>query len=280
MTSPNRHPARELIGRYVDVDPTLDGVSVWTLESHLEICPACREVLAERVYADVPVVDRDGPSDVALLDQVAFALSGPVRSGPPPVPVSRRWPRILRRWAVWSFVPWLLMTGLILLVAAVLDATAVKHFSTVLLVAPVAPLLGVAAAWNRRTDQAWELVAGSPRSGLWLLLRRTFLILSLVIPLAAVAGLLGGHSPGVWLTPCLALTATTLALGGRFGVQRVAVVVAVSWAVAVLAPGLQHGSVPVVLETAEVPAWLLLAAVATVVLLLRRKEFRYIASRQ
>jgi hypothetical protein len=187
---------------------------------------------------------------------------------------------MLRRWAVWSFVPWMLMTGLILLTALLLDATAGEHPSLVLLVAPVAPLLGVAAAWNRRTDPAWELVAGSPRSGLWFLLRRTLLILSLVVPLAVAVSLLGGHSPAVWLTPCLALTAVTLALGGRFGVQRVATVVAAVWAVAVLSPGLQRGSGPVVLETVGIPAWLLLAAAAALMLLLRGDDFQHIASRQ
>jgi hypothetical protein len=280
MTSLNRHPAREVIERYVDADPTLDEVSVWALESHLESCPVCRAALAERVYADVPAVRRAGASDLALLDQVARTLSSPIRTGPPPVPVARRWTRMLRRWAVWSFVPWMLMTGLILLTALLLDATAVKHSSLVLVVAPVAPLLGVTAAWNRRTDPAWELVAGSPRSGLWLLLRRTFLILSLVVPLAVLVSLLGGHSPAVWLTPCLALTATTLALGGRFGVLRVAVVVAAGWALAVLSPSLQRGSGPVVLETVGIPAWLLLATAAAVMLLLRRDEFQHIASRQ
>jgi hypothetical protein len=280
MTPPNRHPAPELIDRYVDADPTLDEVSVWTLEAHLEVCPVCRDVLAEQVYAEAPAGRRPGVSDVALLDQVAFALSGPIRTGPPPVAVSPRWTRLLRRWAVWSFVPWMLMTVLILLAAWLLDATAVKHFSLVLLVAPVAPLLGVAAAWNHRTDPAWELVTGSPRSGLWLLLRRTLVILALVTPLAAAVSLLGGHSPAIWLVPCLALTTTTLALGGRFGIQRVAMVVAAGWAVAVLAPGLQRGSGPVVLETVGIPAWLLLAAVAALTLLLRRGEFRHLASRQ
>ena len=280
MTSTNGHPARELIDRYVDADPTLDEVSVWTLESHLEMCPVCRDTLAERVYADLPAPRRSGVSDVALLDQVAFALAGPVRTGPPPVPVAPRWTAVLRRWAVWSLVPWTLMTALILLTALLLDSTAEDHVSLVLLVAPVAPLLGVAAAWNRRTDPAWELVAGSPRSGLWLLLRRTFLILALVVPLATVVSLLGGHSPVVWLTPCLALTATTLALGGRSGVQRVAAVVTAAWGFAVLGPGLRRGAEPVVLAAGGVPVWLLLAVAAVAVLLLRRADFTHLASRR
>ena len=85
MTSPNSHPARQLIHRYVDADPLLDEVSVWTLESHLENCPACRATLAEHMH-EAPAVGRVGSSDLDLFEQVALALSGPVRSGPSPVP--------------------------------------------------------------------------------------------------------------------------------------------------------------------------------------------------
>lgn len=279
MTSAHRHPPREFIHRYVDVDESFDEISVWTVESHLEVCLTCREVVAERVLADIPT-RRVGVSDLALLEQVASNLSEPIRTGPPPVPISSRRAWVLRRWAVWSFGPWVLMSGLVLVVALLLDLTAVKHFSLVLLVAPAAPLLGVGAAWNRRTDPAWELIGGSPRSGLWLLLRRTFLVLVLVVPLAAAVSLVGGHSPAVWLTPCLALTSTTLAFGGRFGVQRVAAVVATGWAFAVLSPGLQRATGPLVLETLVIPLWLMLAVTASAVLLLRRSDFRHLASQQ
>jgi len=274
------HPARTLIERYADADERLDEASVWVLEAHLETCPACRDVVAARVYAGEPSVQEAGVSGSALLARVGSTLAGLIEAGPVPAPTPRRWLRVHRRWAVWSLVPWLLMTALILLAALVLERTAPQRPSLVLLLAPVAPLLGVAAAWNRRTDPAWELVAGSPRSGLWLLLRRTVVVLVAVIPVAMAVSLLGGHTPVVWLLPCLALTTMTLALGGRFGLHRAAGGIAVGWVGAVLSPPLLSGGAPVVLDAAAQPVWLLVAVVAAALIVLRVDDYRRLASRQ
>jgi hypothetical protein len=144
----------------------------------------------------------------------------------------------------------------------------------------VAPLLGVAAAWNRRTDPAWELVAGSPRSEIWVLLRRTLGVLLLVIPPFMVVSWAGANSPVVWLLPCLTLTIAALAAGARFGIHRAAAGIAVLWAVGVWVPALISQQVPVILTPVSLPFWAVLGMVAVAVVPVRADDYRHLASRQ
>ncbi len=108
--------------------------------------------------------------------------------------------------------------------------------SLVLLVAPVAPLLGVAAVWSAGLDPAHELVVASPRAGLYMVLRRTLAVLVVVIPALTVAGWLAGASPARWLLPCLAFTAGALALGELIGLRWAAGGLALAWTAGVIAP--------------------------------------------
>jgi hypothetical protein len=222
----------------------------------------------------------DDESLAVMLQAVGTALAERIDSEPAPTPMAGPWARARRRWIVWSFLPWVLMTGLVLLAAFVLDWLAPEHPSLVLLVAPVAPLLGVAAAWNRRTDPAWELVAGSPRSGIWVLLRRTLGVLLLVIPPFMVASWAGANSPVVWLLPCLTLTIAALAAGARFGIHRAAAGIAVLWAVGVWVPALVSQQVPVILTPVSLPFWAVLGMVAVAVVAVRADDYRHLASRQ
>ena len=69
-------------------------------------------------------------------------------------------------------VPWLAMVVGVTLVALLLDLsdTGSGEVSLVLLLAPVLPVLGVAASWSRGLDPAYELTASVPRAGLYLVL--------------------------------------------------------------------------------------------------------------
>ena len=122
-----------------------------------------------------------------------------------------------------------------------------------LLVAPVAPLLGVAAVWSAGLDPAHELVVASPRAGLYLVLRRTLAVLVVVIPALTVAGWLAGASPARWLLPCLAFTAGALALGELIGLRRAAAALALAWTAGVITPSVLTARTPVVLEPASLP---------------------------
>ena len=135
------------------------------------------------------------------------------------------------------------MTVLVVGVALALDLAdeldGGRFPSLVLLLAPVAPLLGVAAAWSRGLDPAHELACASPRAGLSIVLRRTVAVLAVVIPLLAAGGLLVGASPARWLLPCLAFTAGALALGELVGLHRAAIGLASGWVAVVVAPSLR-----------------------------------------
>ncbi|WP_431914388.1 zf-HC2 domain-containing protein [Micromonospora carbonacea] len=252
------HPTPALLSRYATGDDGVDDVTVWAVEAHLESCAGCRALLAGAV----------DPAARQLLDRVAVGIAAGVDAGPGPV---RR--RRLRRTGVAArLLPWLATATALVLVAVLLEMVSDRMPSPVLLVAPLAPLLMVAAAWSRRTDPAWELIATTPRAGLSLLLRRALAILTAVVPVLAVAGWWTGHAPAVWLLPCLAFTAGALALGGLVGVDRAALGLAVAWSAGVITPSLVGQELPILLETRSWPGWALATVALSAAVLLRATD--------
>jgi hypothetical protein len=263
------HLPLSVIARYADGGPGLDEATVWSVEVHLETCADCRARLAGGA----------GDSTRALLDRVAAELDRGITAGPPPVPVRRPWSAVRRRWLVWALLPWLTMTVAVLGCAFLLDQLRPGLPSLVLLLAPVAPLPGVAVAWSRRADPAWELIAGTPAAGLTMLLRRTATVLAVVVPVLALLGMRSQASLALMLVPSLACTAVTIALGGLLGVRRAAVGVAAGWAAAVVMPSVFTAELSAVLRPGSVPFW----AVATVALAAlaatRAGDYRRLSSR-
>ncbi|HEY8475140.1 MAG TPA: hypothetical protein VIL37_21315 [Natronosporangium sp.] len=241
----------------------------WAVEAHLETCGECRDRLGE-------AVTRHSPATAALVETVRVALAD--RLPQPATRPARH--RRLARWAAPAMLPRLAATGLVVLAALGLDlADSTGRFpSLVLLLAPVVPLLPVAAAWSRGLDPAYELVIASPRAGLELVLRRTAAALLVVIPMLAGAGVLAGASPARWLLPCLAFTAGALALGELVGLYRAATALALGWAAVVVAPSLVRARVPVLLEPAVWPGWAAAVVVVGLVMVLRRRAYAGLAS--
>jgi len=243
----SQHASAELLRRYVGGDPTVAADVVWAVEVHLESCADCRARLTVEAPAVTPLVDEVWAA--IELDTV-------------PVPVKRaRW---LVTWATPAMVPWLVMTAVVTLLALVADRVISGSYPSIaLLLAPVAPVAGVAAAWAKGLDPAHELVAATPRAGLYLVLRRTVAVLAVVIPLMVVAT---WTSPVRWLLPCLAFTVVTLALGGFVGVRRAAVGLVAAWVGFVVGPSLVTERTPALLEPAALGVWAaVLAAGAAVV---------------
>jgi hypothetical protein len=184
---------------------------------------------------------------------------------------------VARSWTGPATLSRILMTVLVVAAAVALDladAAASGRFpSLVLLVAPVAPLAGVAAAWSRRLDPAYDVVAATPRAGLDLVLRRTLAVLAIVIPALAAAGAVVGVSPARWLLPCLVFTAGALALGEFAGLHRAARGLAVAWTLAVVGPSLLANRVPVVLDLGARPVWLAVLVALGVLLAVRRRTY-------
>lgn len=255
MTS---HVSPGSLAAYAAADPALDDATAWAVEAHLEGCAECRARL----------VDLPGPGLRELLDDVQVRLDRGVRNGPQPTR-KRAWRRRAHRWSAWALLPWAALTVVAVFTAFLLDRTFPERPSLVLLLAPVAPLAGLAVAWSRRSDPAWEIVAGTARAGFELLLRRTLVVLAIVIPPLAGAGLLLGKSPALWLLPGLTFTATTLLLGGRIGVTRAAVFLGGAWLVVVAAPAVLTERLPVLVSPASLPGWLAAASLLTTLTLSR-----------
>ncbi|MEU3455844.1 hypothetical protein ABZ671_19955 [Micromonospora sp. NPDC006766] len=264
------HPTLDKIHRYAQGDSGLDEVTVWSIEVHLEACADCRARLAGSTTTD----------SRALIAEVAIAVDRAITANPVPEPrVLFRTPA-RQRWLVAALLPWIAMTAAVLGSAALLTHYLPELPSLVLLLAPLAPLPGIAAAWSRRADPAWELIAGTPSAGLTMLLRRTAVVLVLVIPVLAVFATASANRTNLalMLLPCLAFTGATLLLGSAVGVHRAAIGLMAAWAAAVVAPSLATAELPALLEPAATGPWALATVVLAALTLLRAGSFRRLTS--
>ncbi|MBM2614200.1 hypothetical protein JIG36_01350 [Actinoplanes sp. LDG1-06] len=256
------HPTLKTISRYAASDPGLDEASVWSLEVHLEGCADCRARLAGSTTDE----------SRAVIATIAGRLDAQIAADPaPPRPAKVRLP-LRQRLFVTTLLPWIAMTVAVLAAAALLNHFLPQLPSVVLLLAPLAPLPGVAAAWSRRADPAWELVSSTPATGLTMLLRRTAAVLALVVPVLAVAG--GFQQLALMLLPSLAFTAAALLLGSAIGVHRAAIALMVAWTTVVVAPSIAAADLPALLEPASAGAWAALTVVLTALTFLRAASFR------
>lgn len=250
------HPSEQMLRRYVrDDDMAAD--QLWAVESHLETCAPCRarlapEPIATAVWADLaPLIDRT-----------------------PQMPRTHAWRRRVHGWVSPAAGPWLAMILLVTAAAVALDQLgSVAGVSVVLLIAPVLPVLGVAASWGRALDPAYELTAATPRAGLPLLFRRTTSVLAVVVPGLTAASLLTGLGPSRWLLPCLAFTAGTLALGALVGITRAAIALIAAWVAAIVAPTIAFSRTSVALDLAATPVWAGVLVLGLVVIAVRRMAF-------
>ncbi|HEX6686602.1 MAG TPA: hypothetical protein VF062_27770 [Candidatus Limnocylindrales bacterium] len=260
------HVPMEMLRRYAAGSTA--AATQWVIEAHLEKCGACRERLGVSI----------DPATMLLLQRVREGLDVAIAKSP-----RTRMRKQLPLWARWWMAPALLprlgMTFMVALAATILDLIeAGGNPSVVLLLAPVTPLIAVAAVWSRGLDPAHELVVASPRAGLDLVLRRTLAVLAVVIPVLAVAGWVVGVSPVLWLLPCLVFTASALALGEFIGLHRAALGLLLGWTVVVIGPSLALLRLPAVLSPKSVPLWTVLTVLAVIVLIVRRHAYKAWAS--
>jgi hypothetical protein len=260
------HIATAALERYATGGAGIGADVLWAVEAHLESCPTCRERLAD-------AVTRRSPETVSLLSLVRANLATEI-ANTRPMP-ARRLRRRGARWLPPGLLPRMAMAVLVVAAALVLDLAGASRVlpSLVLLVAPVTPLLGVAAVWSAGLDPAHELVVGSPRAGLYMVLRRTLAVLVVVIPVLTVAGWLAGASPARWLLPCLAVTAGALALGELIGLRWAAGTLVVAWTAGVITPSVVAERTPLLLEPVTLPYWAGVVAMISVALLLRRDAY-------
>ncbi|GAA4543408.1 zf-HC2 domain-containing protein [Amycolatopsis samaneae] len=262
------HASAALITRYVRGEDLADDV-VWALESHLETCAACRGALAEV----------DTPGTLSALESVWTRLEPELAQT---APAPRRRAAWLRTWVTPVMLPWLLMALLVIVAAVAMDRMwrGDGGISFVRLCAPVLPVLGVAAAWTRGVDPAYELIAATPKAGLYLVLRRTTAVLAVVFPLLLIAQWLTGSAIAMTLLPGLAFTSGTLALGGIIGMARAAYTLIGLWAAIVVLPTVAFQREASLLGEQWVPLWATVLAVTAVIVVLRRGAFTRLSARR
>jgi hypothetical protein len=171
----------------------------------------------------------------------------------------------------------LVAVGFATLATALSDGGTLAPF---LLVAPLVPVLGVAAAYGPHEDPLETLVVTAPLGRTRLILIRTLAVLVTVLPLTAALGLL---LPGplwlaaAWLGPALTLVPMLLALSSFIGPRAAGAAVAIGWSAVVVLP-IRRLPATWPVEADQQLAYLALAAVACLVLAIRSRADRQIGA--
>ncbi|BCB74633.1 zf-HC2 domain-containing protein [Phytohabitans flavus] len=262
---PGGHATEEQLSRYV----TDASAQLMWIEVHLDRCAPCRARLSTLVH------ERD-PGTAGLINRVGERLAAQVAAEAPPA-ARRRSVGWAARWAAPSALPWLAMSVLTIVISFGFDLLARRSGAAnpplLLLLAPVAPLLAVAASWGPQVDPVHELVATSPRAGLAMVLQRTTAMLAVVLPLLLVLGAVTGTSPARWLLPCVAFTTLTLALGSAVGLPAAAGVLGGGWLVLAVIPAVVTERMPPPMAHRAMPLWALVTVLAAAVVVLRRQAY-------
>jgi hypothetical protein len=223
--APGWHADEALLARYLRGDA---GAALGSsIEAHLLHCATCRSRVS-------PLVD-----PVPLRD-VWARLEESVQAPRPGIlhRVARRLGVADHEALLLSAAPalrtgWLLGTALALAFAAVAALGGGSRGAALfLIVAPLAPVAGVAVSYGPDIDEAYEPTLAAPYSSSRLLMLRAVTILLTSVPLAAIGGLLlpgSAWSAVTWLLPASAALALTLAGSTWTSPARAATVVAVGW---------------------------------------------------
>ncbi|QZY29737.1 zf-HC2 domain-containing protein [Nocardioides coralli] len=273
MSTRTWHTDDELLAAYVA--GRLDAVAAASVEQHLTRCAECRTAIRGHV-------------DPNPLELAWRGVRDAVQSPPLPLPI-----RLARRLGLPDSTAVLLAAAASLRTAWLVSAVVAVAFAVVatalaegltlapfLLVAPLVPVLGVAAAYGPQEDPLETLVVTAPVGRTRLVLIRTVAVLVTVLPATAALGLL---LPGplwvaaAWLGPALMLVPVLLALSSFVGPRAAAAVVAVGWSVVVVAP-LRRLPATWPIEADQQLAYLVLAAVACLVLVIRSRADRQIGA--
>ena len=254
----------------------LGTIATWSLEAHLPGCAACRSVLAATV--DQSRLDRNRSVVLATL---GLPVAGPAER------VATRWGVPPHLWRLLSVTPslrrsWL--TGVAVVLVTAVGAARVATLAVgrpagllpFLILAPLLPLAGVAAAFYPGLDPAADLAIAAPISSLWLFCVRSVAVIAAALaPVMLAAWALPG---GTWLPllvvlPALAVSVAALALATLTGPRRAAIGAAAGWVAAVVSAGLAEGSPVVAYSHAAQAAALFVIIGACVLLALRRNAF-------
>ena len=225
MSETQWHVPDEALRRFVADPGAGDGIGAASIEAHLTRCAACRETAASSVdraaltrswEALADRIDRPRATVVErLLGRLGFGSSlGRLIAATPAL-----------RWAG-------LAATAVVGVAAVMLFRFAGADGPFLVVAPLAPLAAIAAAFVPTTEPGGEASVATPLWGAGLLLRRALAVLALTIGILALTSL---ALPGLdvralgWLLPAVALSFGSIALGTFLRVEIAATGLAFAW---------------------------------------------------
>ncbi len=285
------HVDPELVAGYAR--GTLGTAAAWSVEAHLPGCQDCRSVLT----TELDQLRLDSNRSV-LLARLALPQAGWVER------TVTRWGVPQHVWRLVSVTPslrrsWLagviLVLGTAVGAARLAAATGVGAASTAgqlqhlahgspagllpfLILAPLLPLAGVAAAFHPKLDPAADLATAAPVSGIWLFcVRSVAVIASALVPTVLAALLLpgGGWLPMLVVVPALAVSVAALALATVTGPFPAAAGAGAGWIATATAVGLILGSPAVVYHGAAQAAWLAVILGASGLLVVRRHKLEF-----
>jgi hypothetical protein len=226
MTSWHTDP--EVLARYADGQ--VDRALAASIEVHVMTCELCRELLGSRtessrldaIFGEV-IDDLDRPP-ARFTERLLTRLGVP--TGLARLLVLT--PLLRASWLVSVFS----VTGFALLAADARGNGAVVF----LMLAPLAPVAGIAAAFGPRLDAAYEVAVASPYSMARLVMARAVAVLTTTALVGVVASPFvptgGGALPAwTWLLPALLLAAVTVALAQHVDPLLAAGVVSAVWVV-------------------------------------------------
>ena len=231
------HADAELLDRYSAGH--LSDAAAWSVETHIMGCDVCRRRLG--VAPDGVGDDRlagvwaDVASRVRLAER-SWMERAIVRLG-----VREHEARLLL--ATPSHMrSWLLGMAVVVVLAVAGAWASTGQLATAplpfLIVAPLMPVAGVAAAFGPRVDPTHALAVVAPMSSFRLLLLRTAAVLTPSLLLAGVGAAAlpsVGWAAAAWVLPALALTAGALAISTRWPPVLSAGMVAGTWVAVVMA---------------------------------------------
>jgi hypothetical protein len=236
-----------------------------SIEQHMLRCAHCRDEVATLV----PETERPPWDDVLAAIEV-----------PRPGPTERLMVRlglshsdsIVVSSAPTLRVAWLL--GTIGVLFFVVVAAVLAHEGGIglfLIVAPLIPVTGVAAAYGPSSDPSYETVLVSPYAMVRLVLLRTVSVLVTSVPLVVVAGVFLPTSPIVavaWLLPAVGFVAVVLTASNWIEPTYAAAVVAGGW-VTVVVWAVRTGDPLAVFAPAAMGAYVVVLTIAVLILLHR-----------
>lgn len=203
-----------------------------SVEAHLFACAGCRQLLiadaglVERTWTGIR--DRIEPGEPGLLEQFLLALRVPDHYA--------RLIAVTPNLRV-SFFAAVVLALVFAAVANLTDTPATAH-QMLVLAAPIIPVLGVALAYGRIVDPAFEMALPTPVSALALLLLRSSAVLAFSVGVCLLVWpfvpAFGSIVVAAWLLPSLMLTLATIAVSSRIDTVYAASGVAMVWVVTML----------------------------------------------